>query len=86
MIWTLQPLTELPDKKCKRCGVYEKDNLKPDDVYDEWELCADDFVDGKYIHFKDNEFNATFICPGCIASTGETLVQFLFYPSSIMWS
>ncbi|OAY74268.1 hypothetical protein ACMD2_01494 [Ananas comosus] len=67
-----QPLTELPDKKCKRCGIYEKDNLKPDDVYDEWELCADDFVDGKYIHFKDNEFNATFICPGCTASTGST--------------
>ncbi|XP_077245266.1 uncharacterized protein LOC143885137 [Tasmannia lanceolata] len=37
-----QPLTELPDSKCKRCGLYEKDSLKSDDVFDEWELCPSD--------------------------------------------
>ncbi|XP_072960548.1 uncharacterized protein [Typha angustifolia] len=66
-----QPLTELPDKKCKRCGFYEKDILN-DDVYDEWELCSDEFVGGESIHFKDNEFNATFICAECAASSGST--------------
>ncbi|KAH0470947.1 hypothetical protein IEQ34_000670 [Dendrobium chrysotoxum] len=62
-----QPLTELPDQKCKRCGLYEKDKYKSDDVFDEWELCPADFVEGKYIRFKENEFNATFICPQCTA-------------------
>lgn len=60
-----QPLTELPDKKCKRCGLYEKDIIKPPDVFDEWEFCSSDFVNGKYIHFKEKEFNATFLCPEC---------------------
>nr|CAD1828762.1 unnamed protein product [Ananas comosus var. bracteatus] len=67
-----EPLTELPNTKCKRCGLYEKDNLKSDDVYDEWELCPDEFVHGKYTHFKDNEFNATFICLACSAASGST--------------
>ncbi|KAL8504584.1 hypothetical protein ACS0TY_015955 [Phlomoides rotata] len=63
-----QPLTELRDLKCKRCGFYEKDALKSDDVFDEWELCASDFTsDGKYTHFKDKEFNATLQCPECVA-------------------
>uniref|UniRef100_A0A5B6Z544 DUF7953 domain-containing protein n=1 Tax=Davidia involucrata TaxID=16924 RepID=A0A5B6Z544_DAVIN len=63
-----QPLTELPDKKCKRCGFYEKDSIKSDDVFDEWEFCSSDFTspDGKYIYFKDKEFNATFLCPECL--------------------
>lgn len=65
-----QPLTVLPDDKCKRCGLYEKENFKPDDVFDEWELCPDDFVDGIYHHFKENEFNATFSCP--VNKTSET--------------
>ncbi|KAL0309790.1 UNVERIFIED_CONTAM: hypothetical protein Sradi_5921300 [Sesamum radiatum] len=39
-----QPLTELQDIKCKRCGFYEKDTFKPSDVFDEWELCASDFT------------------------------------------
>ncbi|OAY85531.1 hypothetical protein ACMD2_16063 [Ananas comosus] len=68
----IAPLTELPNTKCKRCGLYEKDNLKSDDVYDEWELCPDEFVHGKYTHFKDNEFNATFICLACGAASGST--------------
>ncbi|ERM95635.1 uncharacterized protein LOC18423555 isoform X2 [Amborella trichopoda] len=61
-----QPLTELPDKKCKRCGLYEKDKLS-DDTFDEWELCPDEFKgpEGRYSHFKDKEFNATFLCPEC---------------------
>ncbi|XP_008783630.2 uncharacterized protein LOC103702829 isoform X2 [Phoenix dactylifera] len=62
-----QPLTELTDNKCKRCGLYEMDRIKSDDVFDEWELCLDDFIDGKSIHFKEKEFNATFICGQCRA-------------------
>ncbi|PIN03874.1 hypothetical protein CDL12_23592 [Handroanthus impetiginosus] len=63
-----QPLTELQDTKCKRCGLYEEDTFKSDDVFDEWELCASDFTesDGKYVHFKDRELNATFLCPDCV--------------------
>ncbi|XP_042512122.1 uncharacterized protein LOC122087164 isoform X2 [Macadamia integrifolia] len=63
-----QPLTELPDKKCKRCGLYEMDILKSADVFDEWEFCSSDFLDpdGNYVHFKDKEFNATFLCPQCV--------------------
>ncbi|XP_064938012.1 uncharacterized protein LOC135622473 isoform X2 [Musa acuminata AAA Group] len=70
-----QPLTQLPEKKCKRCGFYEQDTFKADDVFDEWELCAGNFVDGKYVRKKNKEFNATFICPRCTASDGvdETL-------------
>lgn len=63
----LQPLTQLSDNKCKRCGLYEEDYITPDDVFDEWELCPDDFraPSGKYIRFKDKEFNATLVCPQC---------------------
>ncbi|KAG7964648.1 hypothetical protein I3843_09G181500 [Carya illinoinensis] len=63
-----QPLTELSSKKCKRCGFYEEDSFKSDDVYEEWEFCPSDFSgpDGKYIRFKDKEFNATFLCPKCV--------------------
>ncbi|XP_042413667.1 uncharacterized protein LOC122002531 isoform X2 [Zingiber officinale] len=67
-----QPLTELPEKKCKRCGVYEEDTYTSDDVYDEWELCAGNFVNGKYLHSKDNQFNASFICPECTTSDVTT--------------
>ncbi|CAL9046277.1 uncharacterized protein LOC135674811 isoform X1 [Musa acuminata AAA Group] len=62
-----QPLTELPEKKCRRCGLYEHNTFKPDDVFDEWELCRSNFVDGKYVRLKHNEFNATFLCPQCTA-------------------
>ncbi|XP_055812348.1 uncharacterized protein LOC129882185 isoform X3 [Solanum dulcamara] len=68
-----QPLTELEEKRCKRCGIYEKDSfIKPDDIFDEWEFCASDFTrpDGKYIHFKEKEFNATFLCPDCVPLEG----------------
>ncbi|KAL4189500.1 hypothetical protein AMTRI_Chr08g207430 [Amborella trichopoda] len=66
-LFYFQPLTELPYKKCKRCGLYEKDKLS-DDTFDEWELCPDEFKgpEGRDIHFKDKEFNATFLCPECI--------------------
>ncbi|ONK67798.1 uncharacterized protein A4U43_C05F3890 [Asparagus officinalis] len=66
-----QPLTELPDKKCQRCGLYEADVMKPDDTFDEWEFCSSDFVDGRYLRFKEKEFNATFLCPDCTASAGS---------------
>ncbi|URE02004.1 hypothetical protein MUK42_19354 [Musa troglodytarum] len=62
-----QPLTELPEKKCRRCGLYEHNTLKSDDVFDEWELCPSNFVHGKYVRLKRNEFNATFVCPQCTA-------------------
>lgn len=63
-----QPLTEFQDKKCKRCGFYEKDSLKSDDVFGEWELCPDDFTvpDGKYVYSVEKEFNATFSCQDCV--------------------
>ncbi|XP_059646959.1 uncharacterized protein LOC132293474 isoform X2 [Cornus florida] len=63
-----QPLTEFPNIKCKRCGFYEQDILKSDDVFDEWEFCPSDFTDsdGKATHSKDNEFKATFSCPDCV--------------------
>ncbi|KAJ3682783.1 hypothetical protein LUZ60_013010 [Juncus effusus] len=63
-----QPLVELPEQKCKRCGIYEMDTYKSDDVFDEWEMCSDDFINGKYEHFKQGEFNATFLCPDCVGS------------------
>ncbi|XP_042000390.1 uncharacterized protein LOC121749810 [Salvia splendens] len=64
-----QPLTELSDTKCKRCGLYEKDAVRPNYVFDEWELCPSDFTrsDGKYIHVREKEFNATFLCKECVA-------------------
>ncbi|KAB2622243.1 hypothetical protein D8674_024425 [Pyrus ussuriensis x Pyrus communis] len=63
-----QPLTEFSGKKCKRCGLYEADTFKPDDKFDEWELCPSDFnaSDGKYVRFKNKEFNITFWCPKCV--------------------
>lgn len=66
-----QPLTELPEKKCKRCGLYEEDVIK-NDVFDEWEMCSSEFKDGKYTHFKEGQFNATFLCPNCTASAGDS--------------
>ncbi|XP_042450745.1 uncharacterized protein LOC122035430 isoform X2 [Zingiber officinale] len=60
-----QPLTVLSHNKCKRCGLYESDRLKSDDVFDEWELCPDDFLTGISIHYKSKEFNATLECDEC---------------------
>ncbi|XP_019157067.1 PREDICTED: uncharacterized protein LOC109153645 isoform X2 [Ipomoea nil] len=63
-----QPLSELHMKKCKRCGLYEEGTIMLHGIFDEWEFCASGFssVDGKYIHFKEKEFNATFLCPECV--------------------
>ncbi|KAL2345006.1 hypothetical protein Fmac_006291 [Flemingia macrophylla] len=63
------PLTNFTGKKCKRCGFYEKDKILSDDEFDEWELCPSDFTapDGRYIHFKEKEFNASFLCPECVS-------------------
>lgn len=74
-----QPLTELPEKKCRRCGLYEHNTFKPDDVFDEWELCRSSFVDGKYVRLKHNEFNATFVCPQCTAFGGECFLYVFFH-------
>ncbi|KAM7464114.1 hypothetical protein LguiA_032235 [Lonicera macranthoides] len=63
-----QPLTEFSNKKCKRCGFYEEDRIKSDDVFNEWEFCPSDFTDphGKYSRYVEKEFNATFLCPECV--------------------
>lgn len=77
-----QPLTEFTSKKCKRCGFYEKDKIKSDDVFDEWEFCPSDFADsdGKYRLSKKNEFDATFLCPQCESlSAGECVVMVILY-------
>ena len=64
-----QPLTEFKSKKCKRCGFYEEDSIKSDDVFEEWELCPSDFTapDGEYVRYNKKEFNATFLCLECTA-------------------
>ncbi|XP_024400088.1 uncharacterized protein [Physcomitrium patens] len=62
-----QPLTTLVGKKCKLCGLFEKDMLK-DDKFDQWELCPSDFnsnSDGAYFRLKEKEFNLTLSCPDC---------------------
>ncbi|KAG6745044.1 hypothetical protein POTOM_051686 [Populus tomentosa] len=63
-----QPLTEFTSVKCKRCGFYEKDDFKSDDVLDEWEFCPSDFAgsDGKNERIIHGEFDATFLCPQCV--------------------
>ncbi|EEF37184.1 uncharacterized protein LOC8283859 [Ricinus communis] len=62
-----QPLTEFTSTKCKRCGFYERDTFKSDDVFDEWEFCPSDFdTDGKYSRAKLHEFDASFFCPHCL--------------------
>lgn len=74
VVSALQPLTNFSSEKCKRCGLYEQDTVKPDDVFDEWELCPSDFSesDGRYAWINDKEFNATFLCPECVhLSTGK---------------
>lgn len=45
-----------------------------DDVYEEWEFCHSDFTepDGKYIRFKEKEFNATFLCSKCVPSANAS--------------
>ncbi|KAK8531980.1 hypothetical protein V6N13_131332 [Hibiscus sabdariffa] len=69
-----QPLTQLDAKKCKRCGFYEKEVIKTDDVYKEWEFCASDFKapSGKYILLKEKELNATFHCQECASLPGAS--------------
>lgn len=62
-----QPLTNFTNKKCKRCGLYEKDFLQHD-TFDEWEFCPSDFGGdiGTYTLLKEKEFHATFLCPECL--------------------
>ncbi|KAL5210787.1 hypothetical protein ABZP36_006410 [Zizania latifolia] len=64
-----QPLTELPENKCKQCGLYG--GILIEDTYDDWELCSSDFKDGKCTHFKQGQFRATFLCPNCTASNSS---------------
>ncbi|XP_050226725.1 uncharacterized protein LOC126676547 isoform X2 [Mercurialis annua] len=67
-----QPLTELTTEKCKRCGFYEKDEFKSDDVFEEWEFCPSDFdTDGRYTRSKLNQFDATFLCPQCVSLVAD---------------
>ena len=86
----VQPLTVFSSGKCKRCGFYEEDRLKSDDVFEEWELCPSDFTlpDGKYIRVKDKEFSATFLCSECIPfAKGECfLLSYLEGPFTTLYS
>ncbi|CAF1792646.1 hypothetical protein HID58_089973 [Brassica napus] len=60
------PMTEISGEKCKRCGIYEQGSLISDKEFDEWELCPSDFSASQiYMHFKEKEINATFVCHGC---------------------
>ncbi|RZB48442.1 hypothetical protein D0Y65_051794 [Glycine soja] len=69
------PLTNFSGKKCKRCGIYEEDKFLSDDVFDVWEFCPSDFTtpDGRYVHFKEKEFNASFLCPECLSFSGASV-------------
>lgn len=61
-----QPLTTLLLLKCKRCGFYEADTIKNDDVFGEWELCPLDFAaNGILEKAVDGEFQASFFCKDC---------------------
>ena len=86
----VQPLTVFSSGKCKRCGFYEEDRLKSDDVFEEWELCPSDFTlpDGKYIRVKDKEFSATFLCSECIPfAKGECfLLSYFEGPFTTLYS
>ena len=81
---SVQPLTNFSSKKCKRCGFYEEDSIKSDDVFDEWEFCPSDFTahGGEYIRFKEKEFNATFLCPECLSIPGGEYLAAFFFDSS----
>lgn len=73
-------MTEFTSLKCKRCGFYEKDDFKSDDVFDEWEFCPSDFAgsDGKNERIIHGEFDATFLCPQCVPlAAGECCWYFL---------
>eukprot|EP00897_Mesotaenium_endlicherianum_P007968 jgi/Mesen1/719/ME001096S10748 len=68
---SFQPLTALEGKRCKRCGFFEADKLKPDDVYEEWELCPLNFSPPPaplHVRYAPRQFNATFRCPECNAA------------------
>ncbi|RZC67879.1 hypothetical protein C5167_011573 [Papaver somniferum] len=56
-------MTEFLNKKCKRCGFYEKNIIMSDGVFDEWEFCPSDFKapDGVYVRLKDKEVRLHFI-------------------------
>lgn len=71
-----QPVTEFLNKKCKRCGFYEKNIIMSDGVFDEWEFCPSDFKasDGVYVRLKDKEVSATFYCPECVPRHGRDVV------------
>ncbi|CAM6104820.1 unnamed protein product [Calypogeia fissa] len=63
-----QPLTTLHGEKCKRCGLYEEDTIKSDDIFYEGELCPKDFTaspEGRFVLFKEKEINATLLCLDC---------------------
>lgn len=74
-----QPMTDFSgDHICKRCGFYEKDTLKQDDLFDEWEFCPSDFKDGKYTRVKEMELSVTFLCPKCNSHSKGMFAFFKF--------
>nr|CAB86026.1 putative protein [Arabidopsis thaliana] len=59
-------MTGIGGEKCKRCGIYEQGSLVSDKEFDVWEVCPTDFSASQvYMHFKEKEINATFVCHGC---------------------
>lgn len=75
---SFQPIVTLVGKKCKRCGLYEKDAVKSDDTFDQWELCPLDFSpspEGLYSRLKEKEFNLTLSCPNCNVVTSEEVAD-----------
>ncbi|KVI00012.1 hypothetical protein Ccrd_021759 [Cynara cardunculus var. scolymus] len=78
---SFQPLTEFSSKKCKRCGFYEEEHIKFDDVFDEWEFCPSDFAasDGRYIRTVDKEFNATFFVAASAIFVAGLVVAYKYW-------
>eukprot|EP00270_Netrium_digitus_P007530 TRINITY_DN2199_c1_g2_i2.p1 TRINITY_DN2199_c1_g2~~TRINITY_DN2199_c1_g2_i2.p1 ORF type:complete len:238 (-),score=49.53 TRINITY_DN2199_c1_g2_i2:95-808(-) len=68
-----QPIMLLEGTRCKKCGLYDEDDLSLDDVFDEWEICPHDFAKGTGIMIRDkfNEFVASFFCQRCVSQPGQ---------------
>eukprot|EP00246_Nothoceros_aenigmaticus_P001497 TRINITY_DN12003_c0_g1_i1.p1 TRINITY_DN12003_c0_g1~~TRINITY_DN12003_c0_g1_i1.p1 ORF type:complete len:254 (-),score=41.40 TRINITY_DN12003_c0_g1_i1:698-1459(-) len=65
---SFQPLTSLIGLKCKRCGFYEEDQWKRDDVFYEWELCPSSFKaapENRFSSSQEKELDISLLCPGC---------------------
>jgi hypothetical protein len=88
MVSCVQPIVTLVGKKCKRCGLYEKDAVKSDDTFDQWELCPLDFSpspEGLYSRLKEKEFNLTLSCPNCSKHNRPYIFLFFLLLPWLVW-